>query len=90
MRKNLIQNIVLVTMVIVVLVSMVAHFTQTNSDTKYSRPGVIVDNETVRTDDGNIWKYDTEFAKGSEVKVSFDNKGTETIFDDEVIKVELR
>ena len=90
MKKNLIQNIVLVTMVIVVLVSMVAHFTQANNNSKYSRPGIIIDNETVRTDDGNIWKYDTEFIKDSEVKVSFDNKGTETIFDDEVIKVELR
>ena len=90
MKKNLIQNIVLVTMVIVVLVSMVAHFTQTESNTKYSRPGVIIDNETIRTDDGNNWKYDTEFNKGSDVKVSFDNKGTETIFDDEVVKVELR
>lgn len=90
MKKNLIQNIVLVIMVIVVLVGMIAHFAQVNNNTHYSRPGVIIDNETVRTDDGNIWKYDTEFAKGSDVKVSFDNKGTETIFDDEVIKVELR
>ena len=61
-----------------------------DNNSKYSRPGIIIDNETVRTDDGNIWKYDTEFIKDSEVKVSFDNKGTETIFDDEVIKVELR
>lgn len=90
MKKNVIQTTVLVTMVIVVLVGMIAHFTQVNNNTHYSRPGVIIDNETIRTDDGNIWKYDTKYSKGSEVKVSFNNKNTETIFDDEVLKVELR
>ena len=90
MKKNVIQTTILVTMVIVVLVGMITHFTQVNSNTHYSRPGVIIDNETIRTDDGNIWKYDTKYNKGSEVKVSFNNKNTETIFDDEVLKVELR
>ena len=90
MKKNTIQTIILAVLVVVVTVGMVTHFTQTNSDKEYSRPGVIIDNETIRTDDGNIWKYDTKYNKGSEVKVSFNNKDTETIFDDEVIKVELR
>lgn len=90
MKKNVIQITVLATMVIVVLVGMIAHFTQINNNTHYSRPGVIIDSDTVRTNDGNIWKYDTKYNKGSEVKVSFNNKDTETIFDDEVIKVELR
>ena len=90
MKKNIIQTTVLATMAIVVLVGMIAHFTQVNNNTHYSRPGVIIDNETIRTDDGNIWKYDTKYNKGSEVKVSFNNKNTETIFDDEILKVELR
>lgn len=90
MKKNVIQTTVLATMVIVVLVGMIAHLTQVNSNTYYSRPGIIIDNETIRTNDGNIWKYDTKYNKGSEIKVSFDNKNTETIFDDEVLKVELR
>lgn len=89
MKKNIIQTIILVVLVIVTSITMTIHFIHTNNNT-YSRAGVVIDSNTIKTNDGNIWKYDTNYNKSSKVKVSFNNKDTQTIFDDEVIKVELR
>lgn len=89
MKKNIIQTIILVVLIITTSVTMITHFIHTNNNT-YSRLGIIIDSNTIKTNDGNIWKYDINYNKGSKVKISFNNKDTQTIFDDEVIKVELR
>ena len=89
MKENTIKTIVLPVLVIVII-AMVTEFILPNNNQKYSRPGVIIDNNTVKTNDGNIWKYDTKYKKGSKVKVSFNDKNTDNIFDDEVLKVELK
>lgn len=47
--------------------------------------GVLV----VETTDGNLWEYETEtnYFIDEVIKVRFDNKGTETLYDDEIINI---
>lgn len=43
---------------------------------------------TVETIDGNLWDYETDCAYINEtVKIEFTTKGTESIFDDEIVNV---
>lgn len=90
MKENTIKTIVLPVLVIVTVAMVTEFLFKPNDNQDYSRQGVIIDNNTIKTNDGNIWKYDTKYKKGSKVKVSFNDKDTDNIFDDEVIKVELR
>lgn len=57
---------------------------------KYTLNGYVINKQIIKTEQGHIWKYDTKYKKGSKVKVSFNDKDTDNIFDDEVLKVELR
>lgn len=51
-------------------------------DFEYSAKGVMKDNQTVITEDGNIWKYDTNYKKDTKVIVKFHTHGTSSIKDD--------
>ena len=55
------------------------------------RPGVTTVNKNqIMTEDGRVWNYPNNYPEKVKVKVYFDNKGTESKYDDRVIKVELR
>ena len=49
--------------------------------------GMIVNNETIETE-GSLWNYDTTLPQGTVVVVTFNDNGTKTVIDDEIIKVE--
>lgn len=85
--KTKVFTIVLGIIVVITLGLCVTYLTQTNTHNTYSHNGIVIDNETLRDENGNIWKYDTTYDKGTEVKIVFNNKDTKTIFDDEVMKV---
>ena len=53
----------------------------------YSDIGMIVNSETIETA-GSLWNYDTTFPQGTVVVVTFNDNGTKTVVDDEIIKVE--
>lgn len=36
---------------------------------------------------GEIWGYDTPYPKGTTVKVTFDDNGTSSIYDDVIVRV---
>lgn len=48
----------------------------------YSARGVMKDSATVITEDGNIWKYDTNYKKDTKVIIKFHTNGTSSIKDD--------
>ena len=48
--------------------------------------GVVVNHETIQTDN-NLWYYDTDVEVGSFIIVTFDTLGTESIYDDPIIRV---
>lgn len=45
----------------------------------------------IESDDGNIWEFDGSegFSVGDCVSVIMDSKGTESIYDDEIVTVEI-
>ena len=47
--------------------------------------GIVFNQETIQTADGQLWNVTTEIEPGSFVIVEFNTKGTETIYDDEII-----
>ena len=49
--------------------------------------GVILDNSTIMTEDGNLWDYDSELPKDTKVFVTFNTYGTSEIYDDEIFIV---
>lgn len=63
---------------------------QPHTEVRYCKV-VEIDNDIIvlETTDGNLWEYETagDFWLGEIVKVRFDNKGTENIYDDEIISV---
>ena len=56
----------------------------TTQSQNYVVPGYYYGNNTVVTNDGNIWGYETEMPDGA-VHVVFNDNGTETIYDDIII-----
>ena len=56
-------------------------------DFDYSAKGVMKDSATVITEDGNIWKYDTNYKKDTKVVVKFHTNGTSSIKDDIITEV---
>lgn len=51
---------------------------------------VCADGCTIMTTDGNVWDQAQAFPAKSQVKVWFDNNGTEKVADDEILKIERR
>ena len=45
---------------------------------------------TIMTTDGNVWDQAQAFPAKSQVKVWFDNNGTEKVADNEILKIERR
>lgn len=45
------------------------------------------DTQSVTDVSGNIWGYDTDLPDGTKVYVVFDDKGTENLYDDEIVEV---
>jgi len=92
--KEKIQAILLTSLVALmwVIILVLAYNSETEKENKinYTLNGYVINNQIIKTEQGHIWKYDTKYKKGSKVKVSFNDKDTQTIFDDKVIKVELR
>ena len=49
------------------------------------------DNTLLEDTTGNVWSIkDDSYSKGAEVVVTFNTKGTNSILDDEIIKIEKR
>lgn len=92
--KEKIQFILLSSLVALmwIIILALAYKSEIEKENKinYTLNGYVINNQTIKTEQGHIWKYDTKYKKGSKVKVSFNDKDTDNIFDDEVIKVELR
>lgn len=49
--------------------------------------GSVFSQTLVETDDGMLWKYDTDFERGSSVLVYFDTNGTLKVEDDVIISI---
>ena len=49
--------------------------------------GSVFSQTLVETDDGMLWKYDTDFECGSSVLVYFDTNGTLKVEDDVIISI---
>lgn len=49
---------------------------------------ICADGHSIMTTDGNVWDQAQAFPPKSEVKVWFDNKGTEETTDDMILKIE--
>ena len=49
--------------------------------------GRVINDLLIETDDGELWFCETEFKKGTHVICSFDTKGTESIYDDEIFDI---
>ena len=88
-NRNLILSCTIIINIIAVIVLSI-----TLSDTRYTQTTGYIDAEdTIITQDGNIWVTDissvcTIYASvGDDINVTFDNKGTDTIEDDEVIAI---
>lgn len=45
------------------------------------------DTQSVTDVSGNIWGYDTDLPDGTKVCIVFDDKGTENLYDDEIVEV---
>lgn len=92
--KEKIQAILLTSLVALmwVIVLALAYKSDIEKENKinYTLNGYVINNQTIKTEQGHIWKYDTKYKKDSKVKVSFNDKDTDNIFDDKIIKVELR
>ena len=57
-----------------------------HSSSTYTTQGTYSDG-TVITDDGNIWDYSTDMDNDTSVVVVFDNMGTNSIYDDEILTI---
>ena len=86
-NKNLILTCSLVVNIIVIVVASILL-----SDTRYTfTTGYIDAEDTIVTEDGNVWVTDVSYLSsntvfvGDKVKVTFNNKGTDTLEDDEVV-----
>ncbi len=53
----------------------------------YNANGIIINQNQIMTDDGNIWNYDTEYKANTLVTVKFTDMGTDEIFDDIIVEV---
>lgn len=61
------------------------------ASTLETRPGVTTVNKNqIMTEDGRVWNYPNHYPEKVKVKVYFDNKGTESKYDDSIVKVELK
>lgn len=87
------KNIVLTCLLVFFIVSTITAGTLL-SDTRYTQTTGYIDAEdTIITQDGNIWVTDissvcTIYASvGDDINVTFDNKGTDNIEDDEVVAI---
>lgn len=88
-NKNLILTCSLVIFIILAIVAGILL-----SDTRYTfTTGYIDAEDTIITEDGNVWVTDVSYLSsntvfvGDKVKVTFNNKGTDTLKDDEVVCV---
>lgn len=57
-----------------------------HSSNTYTTYGTYSDG-TVITDDGNIWDYSTDMDNDTSVVVVFDDMGTNSIYDDEILTI---
>ena len=57
-----------------------------HSSSTYTTYGTYSDG-TVITDDGNIWDYSTDMDNDTSVVVVFDDMGTNSIYDDEILTI---
>ena len=88
-NRNLILSCSLVINIIALIGAMIIL-----SDTRYTQTTGYIDAEdTIITQDGNIWVTDissvsTIYASvGDDINITFDNKGTDNIEDDEVVAI---
>ena len=51
------------------------------------KSATVVDANLLETDDGNLWECDCNASIGERVKVTFNNRGTNAVEDDEIVRV---
>lgn len=78
--------------IIVAVVFIVYLYAASVISSRYTKQATVIDttNETVIVEDsqGYVWEfYGENFSKKDKVILTFDDKNTSTIFDDEIIKV---
>lgn len=90
--KNTLSALIIVCLLASVLFGSMA-FAMTyepHTEVRYCKV-VEIDNDIIvlETTDGNLWEYETnnDFWLDEIVKVRFDNMGTESIYDDEIINI---
>lgn len=73
---------------IILLLGMTIGTEDEKTNDTYITIAVAEDNEYLRTKDGMLWRIvNKNFEKGKEYKVTFDSKGTNNIFDDEILEI---
>lgn len=96
MKKQIIKNVIaelliacLVLTYVIGCVTFVANY-KAHTEIKYCKV-VEIDNGVlvIETTDGNLWEYETkhDYFVGEIIRVRFDNQGTETLYDDEIINI---
>ena len=91
MRKdNKIHNVIVFIFVITVFLAYLLFASVISS--RYSKEAIVTDVKeeivTIEDKQGNLWEfYGKGFKEKDRIKVTFNNHNTETIFDDEIIRV---
>ena len=63
---------------------------ETVLEVTHTENGKIKYKDLIQTEEGYLWKYDTEFPEGTEVTVDFNDNGTTNPLDDVVLDVNKR
>lgn len=82
----------IVTTIVVAAIFIIYLYFASVITSQYTKEAIVIDttNETVIVEDsqGYVWEfYGENFSKKDKVVLTFNNKNTSTIFDDEIIKV---
>ncbi len=74
---------------IILLLAITINTEDKKTNDTYVTIAIAEDNEYLRTRDGMLWRIvNKNFEKGKEYKVTFDSKGTNNVFDDEILEID--
>lgn len=74
---------------IILLLGITINTEDEKTNDTYVTIAIAEDNEYLRTRDGMLWRIvNKNFEKGKEYKVTFDSKGTNNVFDDEILEID--
>lgn len=74
---------------IIFALTLLAQVSVFNSGRFYHAVAFIPEQSIIETQDGNLWEvFDTDLIVGSRVEVVFNDMGTESIYDDEIVCID--